>query len=181
MPSPLKKNSEEIIHENPWWKYKRDIFSYVDSEGKTGEYFYGETCGAAIVVPMLPDGRLVMVKQYRYLSDKYSIEFPGGGIKKGESPSLVAQRELMEETGYTSQEFINISNFEPHNGLFLDTTHVFLAKEVAQIETQGLRGDETEFIEIMLRRPDEVEQLIRNNEIWDGQTLATWALARYYV
>ena len=59
--------------------------------------------------------------------------------------------------------------------------HVFLAKNVRQIETKGLVGDETEFIEILLRRPDEMEQLIRNNEIWDGQTLATWAVARYYV
>ncbi len=179
MPSPLKKVSEEILHENPWWRYKHDVFAFPD--GKTGDYYYGETYGMSIVVPVLPDGRMVLVKQYRYLSDKYSIEFPGGGIHKAEAPTDVAKRELVEETGYGAAEFINISNFEPHNGLFLDTTHVFIARGVKQVDTQGLRGDETEFIEILLRRPDEIDQLIRNNEIWDGQTLATWALARYYV
>lgn len=179
MPSPLKKVSEEILHENPWWRYKHDIFSFPD--GKEGSYYYGETYGMSIIVPILPDGRLVMVKQYRYLNDRYSIEFPGGGIKKGEAPSVVAKRELMEETGFSAKEFINISNFEPHNGLFLDSTHVFIAKQISQIDTHEPKGDETEFIEILLRRPDEIDQLIRNNEIWDGQTLATWALARYYV
>lgn len=179
MPSPLKKVSEEILHENPWWKYKHDVFEFAD--GRTGEYYYGKAAGVSLVVPVLPDGRLLMVKQYRYLSDKYSIEFPGGGIVKDEAPSEVAKRELFEETGYTAREFVNISNFEPHNGLFIDTTHVFIAKDVTQIKIDGLVGDETEFIEIILRRPDEIEQLIKNNEIWDGQTLATWALARYYV
>ncbi len=179
MPSPLKKVSEEVLHENPWWRYKHDVFAF--SDGKTGDYYYGEARGMSIVVPMLPDGRLVLVKQYRYLSDRYSIEFPGGGIHSNEAPSDVAKRELVEETGYTSDEIINISNIEPHNGLFRDMMHVFLAKNVRQIETKGLVGDETEFIEILLRRPDEMEQLIRNNEIWDGQTLATWAVARYYV
>ncbi len=179
MPSPLKKVSEEIIHENPWWRYKRDIFSFPD--GRTGEYYYGETYGWSIVVPMLPDGQLVLVKQYRYLSDRYSIEFPGGGMKVGESPSEVAKRELIEETGYSAKEFVNISNFEPHNGLFVDTAHVFLARNVIEIQNKNLGNDETEFIELIFRRPDEIEQLIRNNEIWDGQTLATWALARYYV
>ncbi len=177
MSSPLKKVSEEIVHENPWWKYIHDVFEFGD--GRHGDYYYGRTNGMSIVVPMLSDGRLVLVKQYRYLLDKYSIEFPGGGIKKGEVPSAVAARELQEETGYAAEEFINLSIFEPHNGLFVDTTHVFLAKGLS--ETEHVTNDDTEFIEILLRRPDEVEHLIRNNEIWDGQTLATWALARYYV
>lgn len=179
MPSPLKKLSEEVLHENPWWRYKHDIYSFPN--GKHGEYYYGETYGMSMVVPILSDGRLLLVKQFRYLADRYSIEFPGGGMRKGDAPSEVAKRELMEETGCSAKELINISNFEPHNGLFVDTTHVFIARGVTQIETKNLVGDETEFIEIIFRRPDEIEQLIRNNEIWDGQTLATWALARYYV
>ena len=105
MSSPLKKVSEEIVHENPWWNYIHDVFEFAD--GKQGHYYYGRTNGMSIVVPILPDGRLVLVRQYRYLIDKYSIEFPGGGIQKFEAPSLVAARELREETGYIAEEMIN--------------------------------------------------------------------------
>ena len=179
MPSPLKKISEELLHENKWWQCKHDVFQF--ENGNTGDYYYGETQGTSIVVPILPDGRLLLVRQYRYLSDRYSIEFPGGGIMQGESPSAVAGRELLEETGYAAKEFANISNFEPHNGLFRDMTHIFLAKDVFPLETRKTKTEESEFIEVFLRRPDELEQMIRNNEIWDGQTLAVWAIARYYM
>ena len=66
---------------------------------------------------------------------------------------------------------------EGSNGLMKDTCHVFVA-EVAEQKEQQL--DPTEEIELLYRRPDEVEKMVRNNEIWCGQTLASWALAYHY-
>jgi len=170
----LKKISEEILAENPWWKYKRDV--YEKPNGEPGDYFYGETNGCSMVIPELEDGRLVLIRQYRYLRDKESIEFPCGGIKNGDTAVDTAKKELAEETGYLANEFIKVGEFESLNGFCKDLCHVFLA-EAEELKQQNL--DDTEQIEILLRRPDEVDEMVRKNEIWDGQTLAAWAMVHH--
>ncbi len=172
-----KKQSKEIIHENPWWKYVCE--KYKTPNGELCDYFYGETNGNVMVVPVLPDGRLVLVSQYRYLRDKMSVELPGGGIKPGESTRAAALRELQEETGYHTDELTMIGNFEPDIGLVKDETHVFLALNVELVGPAN--PDNTEILETILRRPDEFDEMIRRGEVWDGQILAVWALARDYI
>lgn len=170
----LKKISEEILQENPWWKYKHDV--YEKPNGESSDYFYGETPGFVMIVPVLEDGRLVLIRQYRYLEDKECIGFPGDGIKQGVAPLEAAKMELAEETGYVAQEFIKIGMFQPSPGFVKDLSHVFLA-EVEELTQQNL--DDTEQIEVLLRRPDEVDEMVRKNEIWDGQTLAAWAMVHH--
>ncbi|KKQ40041.1 MAG: hypothetical protein US58_C0024G0012 [Candidatus Magasanikbacteria bacterium GW2011_GWA2_37_8] len=177
MPKHLKKISEETIHSNPWWVYKHD--TYEIDENKTGDYYYGENNGSVLVVPILDDGRLILVVQHRYLRDKPSIEFVCGGIDVNEEPLKAAAREMREEIGYTSSEFMKIGHFDSLNGLFKDTSHIFIANELTQAGAP--EPDETENLEIIYRRVDEFENMIRSGEIWDGQTLAVWALAREYV
>ncbi|MBT4120726.1 MAG: NUDIX hydrolase [Candidatus Magasanikbacteria bacterium] len=174
MPKHLKKISEETIHKNPWWIYKHD--KYEKPNGEEGDYYYGETPGNAMVVPVLDDGRIVLVLQQRYLREKQSIEFPCGGIFEGQGVLDAAKRELLEETGYVADEYIKIGEFEGLNGLVKDMCHVFLAY-VTEQEAQQL--DDTEEIEVMYRRPDEIDTMIRKNEIWDGQTLAAWAMVHH--
>ncbi len=175
MPKRLKKISEEVLHENPWWKYKHDRYELPN--GEAGDYFYGETPGVAVIVPMLADGRIVLTLQHRYLKDKQSIEFPAGGILADLTTLEGAKKELAEETGCIASEFIKVGVFEPANGFIKDTTHVFLAHITEQGEA---RPDVTEEIEVLYRRPEDIEQMIRKNEIWDGQTMATWALVRHH-
>ncbi|MBI2436238.1 MAG: NUDIX hydrolase [Candidatus Magasanikbacteria bacterium] len=175
MPKHLKKISEEILHENPWWKYKHDI--YERPNGSEGDYFYAETPGVVMIVPVLPDGRIVLTLQHRYLVDKQSIEFPGGGIPEGMAPSEAAVQELLEETGCTAKEMVKIGEFEPDAGFVRDRCHVFLAHIISQSKQQL---DETEEIELLYRLPEEVDDMIRKNEIWDGETMATWSLVYHY-
>ena len=175
MPKHLKKLSEEVLHENPWWKYKHD--TYEQPNGKPGDYFYGETNGVVMIVPVLEDGRLVLTLQHRYLSDKQSIEFPAGGIKDGMTPAEAAKLELLEETGCVPKEMIKMGEFEPANGFVKDTCHVYLA----HVATQGEQHlDDSEEIELMYRRPEEIDGMIRKNEIWDGESMASWSLVHHY-
>jgi ADP-ribose pyrophosphatase len=118
----------------------------------------------------------MLVLQYRYLKEKQSIEFPAGGIGIAESPLDGAKQELLEETGCTADDWYSVGTFEPANGLLRDTTHVFVAHVVGQGDQQL---DDTEDIEILYRRPDEIEDMVRRGDIWDGQTLATWAMVRH--
>lgn len=171
----LKKITEEIIHENPWWTYKHD--AYIQPDEKQGDYFYGESNGSVMIIPVLSDGRIVMTLQYRYIHQKQGMAFPGGGIPKGMSPIQAAKHELHSETGCIASEFINIGVFEPSVGLLKDMTHVFIAHIERQMEPQP---DQTESIDIVYRRPDEIKEMIQQNSIWCGQTLASWALTHNY-
>lgn len=173
----LEKISTEVVQTNPWWIYKKDIIKRPN--GELGEYHYGETRGAAMVVPLLQDGRMVLIRQFRYLTNKYGIEFPCGGISEGEQPIAAAERELLEETGCKAENLISLAAFDSLNGCFKDVMHVFFAPYVAQVEEP--KGDGTEDIEVLFRRMDEFEDMIRRGEVSDGQTLAAWALAREHV
>ena len=174
MPKHLKKISEETIHQNPWWTYKHD--KYEKPNGEEGDYYYGETHGNAMIVPVLNDGRIVLILQHRYLREKQSIEFPCGGIGPEITVLDAAKQELLEETGCVADEFIKIGEFEALNGMVKDMCHVFLAYVEEQKEQQL---DDTEEIQVLYRRPDEIDMMIRKNEIWDGQTLASWAMVHH--
>lgn len=177
MPKHLKKISEEILFENPWWIYKHDKYELPNSS--IGDYHYCETNGSVMIVPVLDDGRIVLTLQHRYLADKQSIEFPAGAINEGENALEAAMRELKEETGclVDADNLIKLGEFEPCNGLVKEKMHVYIAEVHAQIAPCQ---DETEDIEILYRRPDEIDEMIRKNEIWCGQTMATWSIAYHH-
>lgn len=174
MSKKIKKVSEETIHKNPWSEYKHDVFEYPD--GRIGNYYYLETPGGVMVVPILPDGRVILVQQYRYLAGRHSVEFPSGGIKQEMTLTQAATLELKEETGYDADELILVGEFEPSRGLLRDRIHVFMAN----VSEGGVpTHDDTEDIEIIARYPDQVEAMIRHNDIWDGETMAAWSLVRH--
>lgn len=172
--SDIKKISSEVVQANPFWEYKRN--QYHLPSGTVKDYYYGETTGNVIIIPVLDDGRLVLVRQYRYLDEKNSIEFPGGGIHAGELPPNAAARELLEESGYKTDNLIKIGSFEPCIGLTKDLSHIFIANELTEI--QPPQSEEMENTEVLLRRVDEFENMIKQGEIWGGQVLAAWAIAR---
>ena len=166
-----------VLGANPHWEYRRDHYSTIG--GKVAEYFYYQTGGTVMIVPMLRDGRLVLIKQYRYLGGKLSVEFPAGGIDQGEVPGEAAKRELQEEVGVTTDDLMKISEFEPDAGMGKNRLHVFLAMDLDEVGKP--KTDEFETVEIILRRPDEFEEMIKRGEIWNGPTLAVWTLARSFV
>jgi len=175
MPKHLKKVSEEVLHSNPYWDYKHDIYEMPN--GVQGEYWYADRVGTALIIPKLPDDRIVLTLQHRYLQDKQSIEFPAGGLLKDIQLLESAQRELLEETGCVGENWVKIGMFEESNGVLKCPTHVYMCDVVSQTHQQL---DDSEEIEVLTRRPDEIQQMIERNEIWDGLTLAAWSLVRHY-
>lgn len=171
-----KTLSSENIFINPWWIYKVD--KYLFPNGSEGEYHYVYTSGSAFIIPVMDDRRLIMVSQYRYLNDRFSLEFPGGGIKSGQKPADVARKELIEETGFDGElEFIGI--FNPFNGVTNEICHVFIARDLKS--SDEFKKDESEEFEMHFLSIDEVEEKIRTNEIYDGMTMAAWALAKHKI
>jgi len=110
--------------------------------------------------------------------EKESIEFPGGGIEPGIDLVENARRELYEETGCIADDMLKVGMFEPANGYAKDLAHVFIAR-VAEMRSLP-ESDASEEFEVLIRRPDEIDRMVRNNEIWDGTTLAAWAMVRHH-
>lgn len=166
----LRRLSTETLHKNPWWEYRRD--DYLHPDGSKGEFYYAHTKGAVFVIPEL-DGKLLMLRQFRYLNQRESLEFVGGGRKEGQSAEDSARDELWEEGGYEAQELIPIGWFNPMNGASDEECYVFIAR--------GLRAgtahpEPSEEFEPVTVTEDELVRLIATGEIWDGMTLAAYAL-----
>ena len=171
-----KHLSSKIIVENPWWTYSLDEFNIPD--GAKGEYHFVHTNGSSMIVPITNEGKIILVNQYRYLCDKESIELPCGGVKGGKSHEGMAHVELEEETGFRSLNLQFAAEFNPCNGVTDEICKIFIARELVKTKA---KPDVTEEFEILLMTPEEIETLIRSNVIWDGMTIAAWALVRHKI
>ena len=170
---PYKQISGSVLYANQWWKYCLDMVEF--PSGKTGEYHYVLTNGSSMIIPVAEDGKVLLVRQYRYTGDRDSIEFPCGGAKEGTSPERTAIEELVEETGFTPEKLEAVGSFNPCNGLLNEICTVYVARDLKFV---GSRPDETESFELVRLTVKEMDLYIRNGTIWDGMTLAAWALAR---
>lgn len=174
MPKRLKKLSEQIVFQSKWSTFKHD--KYEKPNGEEGDYYYLDMPGVSMIIPVMPDGRIAMVIQSRYLADKQAIQFPAGGITG--TAMETAEKELLAETGGIASEWAKVGEFEPSPGLMKDKVNVFICK-VERVEEQQL--EDTEDIEVIYRYPQEIEEMIIRGDIWCGQTLASWALARHHL
>jgi len=170
---PWKKLTESIVSKNPWWTYKRDEFEL--PSGKFGEYHYVHTNGSSMVVPIMSDGKVLMVKQYRYLCAKGSIEFPCGSVKDGSSYDETVWHELAEETGYSAKRLFLAGEFNPYNGVTDEMCHVYIARELQHV---GGTPDETEEFELLPLSAEEIDKYINEGVIWDGMSIAAWSIVK---
>lgn len=166
--------SSKIVLQNPWWTYKQDLFQIPD--GAQGEYHFVHTLGASMIVPLTSEGKIILVNQYRYLCDRESIELPCGGVKEGKTYEEMAHIELEEETGYGAKKIVYAAHYNPYNGVTNEICKVFIASDL--YKTKSL-PDATEEFEILYKTPQEVDELIRTNAIWDGMTIAAWGLTKH--
>ena len=171
-----KKLSSEVVHKNPWWEYRLDKFKLPN--GKQGEYHYMSTPGSVFIVPVAKQGTILLHKQYRFLVDQMSVEFPAGGIKEGQTSLEAAQAELAEELQVKAAHWQSVGFFYPGNGLLDEKAEVFLAYE---LEDQQAKADETESFEIFKLSFEEVERMIEKNEIKDAPSIAAWAIAKPHI
>jgi ADP-ribose pyrophosphatase len=177
MPLKTWKKLRQVIEiKNPWWTYRQD--EVLLPSGKLGEYHFVHVKGSSMIIPILADGRIILVKQYRYLADRESIELPCGSVKETSTYEETARHELAEETGYEANNWKYIAEFNPYNGVTDEMCRVYIARELSPIKAEH---DETEEFEHIILLPEEFDAKIQSGEIWDGMTLAAWALAKHYL
>lgn len=169
---PWKKIKQINKIPNNWWTYLIDEVQL--PSGKFGEYHYVHTNGSSLIIPVFDDGKILMVKQYRYLAGKESLEFPCGSIADGATIEEMAAQELAEEAGVEAGELTFAGTYNPYNGVTDEMCHVFIARKLTPVD---IPHDDTEEFERIILSREEIESKIKSNEIWDGMTLASWILA----
>jgi ADP-ribose pyrophosphatase len=127
--------------------------------------------GAVMVIPMLdtPEGlRLIMERQFRYPVGQVMTEFPAGKLDPGEDPWLCAQRELLEETGYTARQWAKAGVLHPVISYSTELIEIWFAKEL----TPGQRQlDQDEFLDVFTASPAQLMVACQQGRLTDAKTL----------
>lgn len=124
--------------------------------------------GAAMVIALLDDGRVLLERQYRYPMHRVMIEFPAGKLDAGETPLDCAKRELFEETGYTAREWARAGVLHPVISYSTEFIDIWFARGMVTGERVLDAG---EFLEVFTATPAELSDWCRDGQVTDAKTL----------
>ncbi len=158
--------TSEAVYRGHFLELRRDRVALPDGREATREYVVHP--GAVMVVAMLPDGRLVMERQYRYPVRQTMIEFPAGKLDAGEVGLACAQRELLEETGYRARRWAKAGVMHPVIGYATEVIEVWFADELSLGDRQL---DEGEFLDVFTATQQELEDWMRDGLLTDAKTV----------
>ena len=162
-----------MLHAGKMLKYQLD--EVVLPNGKKANREVIRHPEAVAVVPFLPDGRIVMVRQYRYPVEQALYEIPAGKLDPGEMPDDCVRRELEEETGYSAGKIRRLSSIFTAPGFCDEKIHIYRADDL----TAGRQHtDEDEFIQIQPFTARKIRAMIKKGEICDAKTLCGLMLAK---
>ena len=159
--------SGDLVFDGTLLKVRRDEVRLPDGSIGTREYLRHP--GAVAIVPLFDDGRVLRERQFRYPHGREFIEVPAGKLEAGEPHLETAKRELLEETGYTAEEWTRIGIIHTAIAYTDEGIEIFLAKKLSLGERQLDAG---EFLETLIVGFDEAIAMIRDGRITDAKTVA---------
>jgi len=137
--------ASEVVYEGIFLEVRRDSARMPDGAVRGREYVVHP--GAAAMVPLFPDGRVLVERQFRYPLRDVFVEIPAGKLDPGETPIQTARRELVEETGYTAREWALLTRIHPAIGFADEVIDIFLCRDLAHV---GRELDHGEFVDVEL-------------------------------
>ena len=168
--------SSETIAAGGMLTVKRDQVRLPNGNSSQREYVVHP--GAVVVVPLLPNGNVILEKQFRYALNQVFIELPAGKIDANEAILVTGQRELLEETGYTATEWIKLGHQHPCIGYSNEVIHMYLARDLSA----GLhQRDADETLEVFDLPFEQCLSMIQTGEITDGKTIVALYCAEKYL
>src|SRR5438309_1207712 len=159
--------SSEIIYKGPVFGVRRD--QVLEPGGLRTIREVVTHPGSVVVLPVLPDGRIVMVRQYRHATRQYLWELVAGRMERGENPKTGAQRELIEETGYRAKKFTVFLDVFPTPGFLEERMYLLLAEGVTAGRAQP---EEDEKIVVAAYTRKQLEQMMRAGKLRDAKSIA---------
>jgi ADP-ribose pyrophosphatase len=169
MSLPKTINSEQLYHGRIIDLIIEDV---EDTPGKIRKREIVSHPGGSVVVPLLENGDVILVRQYRYPHKKFILEVPAGKLEPNEDPLRAAQRELQEETGYTADKYEKLTTMFTTPGFCNEVLHIYLATGLKKSE-HGQNLDEGEQSLTVEYFPlSTVVEMIVRGEIGDSKTIA---------
>lgn len=158
--------SSEVLVDNAWHRYCRD--RYTQADGSEGVYYYVDMPGSCACIPIYPDGTTVLLAVHRYLLGRDLWEFPIGGMRVGEDPLTVAQKELREEAGLGAHEWVPLGRFAPYKGVSNEICHYWLARQLIEHEQEL---EPSERITVHRLPLQEARERLLGQDLGDGQSM----------
>lgn len=186
-PLAWEEVSTEHIVQDRWIDFRKSVYRFPD--GSVFEPFYSYSRrDYVVIVASDTEGNYLCVRQFRQGIKQVTIEFPAGGIERSdgkeyggsqdvsaEDALAAAKRELLEETGYESEEWNHLLTVPSHATLADNYAHLYVARNCRQVSGQSL--DETEFLNVLKLSAEEMEQLVFTGEFQQAVHIAAWLLS----
>ena len=161
-----KTSSSEIVFQGKLLDVRRDIV--ILPNGANGIREWIKHPGAVCCIPILPNGKIALIRQYRYSVRKMMIELPAGKLDKNEAPEDCAIRELEEEIGYKANKITFLTNIHPAIGFANEKMWIYYAED---LEKTNQKLDSDEFIEIIPTKLEDALKMVWNGSITDVKTM----------
>ncbi|WP_404424591.1 NUDIX hydrolase [Nibricoccus sp. IMCC34717] len=175
---PWTTKSSSFKLETPWFRIRAD--HCIDGKGREiSPYYVMETADWVHVVAVDNQGRIVVVRQWRQASGSFVEELPGGVRDAGEEPLETARRELREETGYVSDNWIQVAWVHPDPARVNNRVWTFLARDIRLEHEPEL--DDTEELDVRLEAFDAVPGLIAAGRFLQSTQIASYYMAREWL
>lgn len=164
----FERLSRDLVHKGAIIDYYKDTVKVPN--GNVVKWDYIDHKGAAAVVPVTDDGKILMVKQYRNALNRETLEIPAGGLNGADEPTLdAAARELREETGYVSNDLELLITIRTTVAFCNEKIDIYVARNLIKSE-QDL--DEDEFIDVYPMEIAELEEMIYSGKMEDSKTIS---------
>jgi ADP-ribose pyrophosphatase len=159
--------SSKLVYKGAVFGVRRDVVREPNGVRATREVITHP--GSVVVLPVLPDGRIVLIRQYRHATRMYLWELVAGRIEAGEGVRQAAARELREETGYRARRYRVILDFFPTPGFLEERMHVLLAEGLSEGKAEP---EDDEKIEVKAYTRKQLDAMIRRGKLRDAKSIA---------
>jgi len=156
----------ELLLTTPKFRVVREVVTTAAGRKKTREIIRHP--GACVIVPLLDDGRVCLIRNWRIAAGQTLVELPAGTLEPPEPPHVTAERELIEETGYRAAKIEFLHSFFLSPGILDEKMYLYLATGLTAGETAREEGEE---IENLLMPWEEAIAMIFRGEIQDAKTI----------
>lgn len=168
MSDQIKRTGRELVHKGAIIDVYTDHMEFANGHCADWDYIHHD--GAAAVVPVLPDGRILMVRQFRNALDRETLEIPAGKLDASDEPGLAcARRELEEETGYKAHELEWLITICTTVAFCDEKIEIYVANH---LEPSRQHLDEDEFVDVKAYTLEELKEMIFSGKIRDSKTVA---------